>query len=57
MATQIAPTPIVKGKAAEAIIKEMQQKSTPAAMRGAEILTMKFKGMVKMNATIYTLDL
>lgn len=47
MATQIAPTPIVRGKAAETIRKEMQQKPTPAARRGAEILTMKFKGMVK----------
>ena len=47
MATQLAPTPVVKGKAAEAIIKEMQRKPTEASKEGAKILITKFSKMVK----------
>lgn len=47
MATQIAPTPVVRGKAAEAILKEMQRKPTQASNLGAQILASKFSGMMR----------
>ena len=47
MATQIAATPVVKGEAAKAIIKEMQRKPTQESRRGAEILMKKFAKIVK----------
>lgn len=46
MATQIAPTPVVKGKAAAVIYKEMQRKPTQASKQGARILMAKFDKMV-----------
>lgn len=47
MATQIAPTPVVRGKAAEEILKEMRRKPTPASKEGAKILASKFCKLVK----------
>lgn len=47
MATQLAPTPVVKGKAAEQIYKEMQRKPSEAAKQGAKLLIEKFSKMVK----------
>lgn len=47
MATQIAPTPLVKGEAAKKIYKEMQRKPTQASKKGAKILFSKFSKMVK----------
>ena len=47
MATQIAPTPVVKGQAATVIYKEMQRKHTQASKRGAQILISKFSKTVK----------
>lgn len=42
MATQIAPTPTVKGEEAKKIIKEMQKKPTQKFKRGSQILSAKF---------------
>lgn len=47
MPTQIAPTPVVKGKDAENIYKEMQRKPAQASKKGAQILMTKFGGKVK----------
>jgi hypothetical protein len=47
MATQLAPTPVVKGEAAAAIYKEMRRKPTQASKQGAQILISKFSKMVK----------
>ena len=47
MATQIAPTPLVKGEAAKKIYKEMQRRPTQASKKGAKILFSKFSKMVK----------
>lgn len=47
MATQLAPTPVVKGKSAEAIYKEMRRKPTEASKKGAQILIAKFSKVVK----------
>lgn len=47
MDTQLAPTPVVKGKAAEAIYNEMRRKPTEASKKGAQILVSKFGKMVK----------
>lgn len=47
MATQIAPTPVVKDKAAEIIYKEMRRKPTEASRKGAQILASKFDKTVK----------
>jgi len=47
MATQIAATPVVKGKAASTIYKEMQRKPTKASKKGAKILVSKFSKLVK----------
>lgn len=47
MATQIAPTPTVKGKAAETIYKEIRRKPTKASKKGAQILISKFSKLVK----------
>ena len=47
MATQIAPTPTIKGKEAIVIYKEMQRKPSPEAKRGAQILAAKFTKVVK----------
>lgn len=47
MATQIAPTPVVKGKSAAIIYKEMQRKPTQASKKGAQILISKFNKTVK----------
>ena len=47
MATQLAPTPIVKGDAAVAIYKEMHRKPTQDSKKGAQILLSKFGGAVK----------
>lgn len=47
MATQIAPTPVIKGDAAKYVYKEMQRKPTQASKKGAQILTSKFSKMVK----------
>ena len=45
--TQLAPTPVVKGKAAEAIVNEMRRKPSEAAKKGAHILASKFEKMVR----------
>ena len=47
MATQIAPTPTVRGNDAKAVYKEMQRKPTQASKQGAQILTAKFGKTVK----------
>jgi hypothetical protein len=47
MATQIAPTPMVKGQIAKEIQDEMKRKPTPAAKRGAKILASKFSKLVR----------
>ncbi len=47
MATQIAPTPIVKGQAAVKIYTQANQKRTEASKRGAIKLMNKFSGKVK----------
>lgn len=47
MATQLAPTPVVKGEAAKIIYKEMQRKPTEASKKGAKILADKFSNKVK----------
>lgn len=47
MATQITPTPVVRGNDAKAIYKEMQRKPTQASKRGAQILVSKFSKTVK----------
>lgn len=47
MATQLAPTPTVKGEAAKAIKAEMQRKPTQASKQGAQILISRFSKMVK----------
>lgn len=47
MATQIATTPVVKGKAAKIIYNEMRRKPTLASKQGAQILSAKFSKMVK----------
>lgn len=47
MPTQIAATPVVRGEAAKAILKEMQRKPSEESRRGAEILARKFEKIVK----------
>lgn len=47
MATQIAPTPIVKGQAAKIIYTQANQKRTEASKKGAVKLMAKFSGKVK----------
>lgn len=47
MATQLAPTPVVTGKAAEIIYSEMQSKPSETAKQGAQILLKKFSEKVK----------
>lgn len=47
MATQLAPTPTVKGDAARVIFDEMRKKPSDEAKRGAEILMSKFGKTVK----------
>ena len=47
MATQIAPTPVVKGPDATAVLKDMQRKPTPKSKKGAKALAAKFSTMVK----------
>lgn len=49
MPTQIAPTPVVKGKDAIAILREMRRKPTPAAKRGAKMLIAKYSKIVKAS--------
>ena len=47
MATQIAPTPVVKGTAAVKIYKEANQKRSQASKNGAEKLKTKFSKKLK----------
>ena len=47
MATQIAPTPVVKGTAAVKIYKEANQKRSQASKNGAEKLKQKFSKKLK----------
>lgn len=47
MATQIAPTPTLKGEAAKTTYQEMQRKPTQASKQGVQILISKFDKMVK----------
>jgi len=47
VATQIAPTPAVKGEAAEIIYEEMRRKPTQAARKGAQILLTEFSKMIQ----------
>ena len=42
MATQIASTPVIKGKEATVIYKEMQNRPQQASKRGAKILSAKY---------------
>ena len=46
MATQIAPTSVVKGDAAVKIYKEASQKRSQASKNGAEKLKIKFSNKV-----------
>ena len=43
MATQIAPTPILTGKAARKILKQTHIKPSPQSKNGIEILSKMFK--------------
>lgn len=45
MATQIAPTPVVRGDAARVIYEETRRRPTQASERGAMMLADKFGGM------------
>lgn len=47
MATQIAPTPVVKGAAAVKIYKEANTKRSQASKRGAEKLRRKFSDKIR----------
>lgn len=47
MATQIAPTPVVKGAMAVKIYKEANQKRSQASKDGAEKLKAKFENRFK----------
>lgn len=47
MATQIASTPVVRGKEAVKIYKEANQKRKDASKTGAEVLKKKFNGRLK----------
>lgn len=47
MATQIAATPIVKGKEALKILEEANRKPSKEAKKGAEKLVKTFEKMVK----------
>ena len=47
MATQIAPTPTVKGQAAKIIYAQANQKRSEASKKGAAKLMAKFSGKVK----------
>lgn len=47
MATQIAPTPVVKGAAAVRIYKEASQKRSQASKDGAAKLRLKFGRKLK----------
>ena len=47
MATQIAPTPVVKGPAAVKIYREANQKRSQASKGGAEKLKLKFGKKLK----------
>ena len=47
MATQIAPTPVVKGTVAVEIFKEANQKRSKASKNGAEKLKSKFSKKIK----------
>ena len=43
MATQIAATPVLKGKEAYAVLEESQKKPTAVSKRGVEFLRNKFQ--------------
>lgn len=47
MATQIAATPIIRGKEAVKIYKEANKKFSAESKKGAEILKVKFSGKLK----------
>ena len=47
MATQIAPTPVVKGIAAVKIYEEANQKRSQASRYGAQLLKNKFDGRLR----------
>ncbi len=47
MATQIASTPIIKGREAVKIYNEANQKPDTASRHGAELLRKKFNGKLK----------
>ncbi len=47
MATQIAPTPIIRGPEAVKIYREANQKFGTASKKGAEALRAKFRGKLK----------
>ena len=53
MATQIAPTPIIKGKEAVKIYQEANRKFGAASKNGAEALKIKFSGKLKWLITIF----
>ena len=47
MPSQIAATPVLKGKDAIRAIEAINRKPSDASKKGAEILKKKFEGMVK----------
>lgn len=47
MATQIQPTPILRGEDARRVLEELKKKPDPSYKKGAEKLRAKFEGKVK----------
>ena len=52
MATQIAPTPVLKGKEAYAVLEESKKKPTAASKRGVDFLRNKFQLSVNDDTVI-----
>lgn len=49
VATQIAATPVLRGKEAYAVLEESKKKPTPVSRRGVEFLKNKFRLRVYDN--------
>ncbi len=47
MATQMQPTPILRGKDAQAVIEQLKRKPTPEQIQAAEKRSELFKGVKK----------
>lgn len=47
MATQIAPTPVIRGKEAVTVYREANRKTSEKAKRGAAHLASKFDAVMK----------